>query len=142
VKSLRAGAMGAAFMGAGALMAAVSGAPDLLAVAGFGGLILCLAGMAEHGSRFASGQTSVYLGEISYSVYMICVPWKLLFVNAATKLLNTADDRLPWYVWMLFIVSVVPLAAASYHLIEKPARARMKLLMDSWAKRRSVAPAT
>jgi peptidoglycan/LPS O-acetylase OafA/YrhL len=34
------------------------------------------------------------------------------------------------------------LAAASYHLIEKPARARMKLLMDSWAKRRSVALAT
>ncbi|MDB5468789.1 MAG: acyltransferase [Caulobacter sp.] len=142
VKNLRTGAVGAAFMGAGALMAAVSGAPDLLAVAGFGGLILCLAGMAEHGSRFASGQGFVYLGEISYSVYMVCVPWKLLFVNAATKLLNTADDRLPWYIWMLFIVSVVPLAAASYHLIERPARARMKLLMDSWAKRRSVAPAT
>ncbi|WGM41076.1 acyltransferase [Caulobacter sp. NIBR1757] len=141
VKTLRAGAVGAAFMGAGALMVAVSGAPDLLAVAGFGGLILCLAGMAEHGSRFASGQTSVYLGEISYSVYMICVPWKLLFVNAATRLLNTTDDRLPWYIWLLFIASVIPLAAASYHLIEKPARARMKLLMDSWAKRRSVAPA-
>ncbi len=140
VTSLRAGAVGAAFMGAGAVAAAVSGAPDLFAVAGFGGLILCLAGMAEHGSRFGSSQSLVYLGEISYSVYMICVPWKLLFVNAASKVLNTADDRLPWYIWLLFIASVVPLAAASYHLIERPARARMKLLMDSWAKRRSVAP--
>ncbi|MDH4385796.1 MAG: acyltransferase [Caulobacter sp.] len=139
VKTLRAAGSGAAFLGAGALIAAVSGAPDLFVVAGFGGLILCLAGMAEHGSRFASGPGFVYLGEISYSVYMICIPWKLLFVNAATKLLGISDDRLPWYIWLLFIASVVPLAAISYHLIERPARARMKLMHDSWAGRRSVA---
>ncbi|NBB13851.1 acyltransferase family protein [Caulobacter sp. SLTY] len=139
VRSLRHAATGACLMGAGALVAAIGGAPDVLSVAAFGGLILCLAGVAEHGSRFASGSGFVYLGEISYSIYMICVPWKLLFVNAATKLLNTTDNQLPWYIWLLFIASVVPLAAASYHLIERPARARMKLMHDSWAQRRSVA---
>jgi peptidoglycan/LPS O-acetylase OafA/YrhL len=139
VRSLVAGASGAAFLGAGALLAAVSGAPDQLAVAGFGGLILCLAGMAEHGSKLASGRTFVYLGEISYSVYMVCVPWKLLFVNAAAKLVSNGDEKLPLYLWIIFVVSVIPLAAASYHLIEKPARARMKLMADSWARRRSVA---
>lgn len=139
VRSLAAGACGAVFLGAGALLAAISGAPDLVAVAGFGGLILCLAGMAEHGSRFASGPTFIYLGEISYSVYMVCVPWKLLFVNAAARLLNTPDESLPWYIWVVFVASVVPLAAVSYHLIERPARARMKLMHDSWAQRRSVA---
>jgi peptidoglycan/LPS O-acetylase OafA/YrhL len=139
VKTLRNAQCGAVFLGAGALIAALSGAPDLFVVAGFGGLILCLAGMAEHGSRFASGPGFVYLGEISYSVYMICIPWKLVFVNAASKLLGISDDRLPWYLWLLFIVSVVPLAAVSYHLIERPARARMKLMHDSWSRRRSVA---
>jgi peptidoglycan/LPS O-acetylase OafA/YrhL len=139
VRNLQAASIGAVFLGAGAILASVSGAPDGLVVAGFGGLILCLAGMAQHGSRFASGHGFVYLGEISYSVYMICVPWKLLFVNAATKLLNIEGDKLPWYIWLVFIASVVPLAAASYHLIERPARARMKLMHDSWAARRSVA---
>ncbi len=133
--------MGAAFMGAGSLLAAVFGAPDVIAVAGFGGMILCLAGMAEHGSGFLSGKTFVYLGEISYSVYMVCVPWKLLFVNAASKLLGQGDDQLPLLIWLLFIGSVVPLAAMSYHLIERPARSWMKLMWENWGKRRSVAAA-
>jgi peptidoglycan/LPS O-acetylase OafA/YrhL len=141
VRSLRAGAVGAAFMGAGSLLAAVFGAPDVIAVAGFGGMILCLAGMAEHGSGFLSGKTFVYLGEISYSVYMVCVPWKLLFVNAASKLLGQGDDQLPLLIWLLFIGSVVPLAAMSYHLIERPARSWMKLMWENWGKRRSVAAA-
>ncbi|MBX3479485.1 MAG: acyltransferase [Caulobacter sp.] len=142
VRNLAAGGVGAAFMGACILLATVAQAPDIIAVAAFGGLILCLAGMAEHGSTFASGRIPVYLGEISYSVYMVCVPWKLLFVNAVPKLLNTGSEQLPWYLWIVFIASVVPLAAASYHLIERPARARMKLMHESWARRRSVAPAT
>jgi peptidoglycan/LPS O-acetylase OafA/YrhL len=139
VRSARAAAIGAAFSGAGVLIAASSGAPDVVAVAGFGGLILGLAGLAQHGSTFASQPAFVYLGEISYSTYMICVPWKIIFVNAAARLLNLADEQLPWPVWIVFLLAVVPLSAASYHLIEKPARARMKLMADSWRSRRAVA---
>lgn len=139
VTSLRAGALGAAFSGAGMLVAAAAGAPDVVAIAGFGGLILCLAGMARHGSTFASSPALTYLGEISYSTYMICVPWKIVFVNAAAKLLNLSDEKLPWPLWIVFIAAVIPLSAASYHLIEKPARARMKLWADSWRARREAA---
>jgi peptidoglycan/LPS O-acetylase OafA/YrhL len=74
----------------------------------------------------------VYLGEISYSTYMICVPWKIIFVNAAARGLNLTDEKLPLWVWLIFITALVPLSAASYHLIEKPARERMKLMADSW----------
>lgn len=139
VRSARAAAIGAAFSGAGVLIAASSGVPDVVAVAGFGGLILGLAGLAQHGSTFASQPAFVYLGEISYSTYMICVPWKIIFVNAAARLLNLADEQLPWPVWIVFLLAVVPLSAASYHLIEKPARAHMKLMADSWRSRRAVA---
>lgn len=139
VRSLKSAALGALFSGAGVLAVAASGAPDVMAVAGFGGLILCLAGLAQHGSTFASQAGFVYLGEISYSTYMICVPWKIIFVNAAAKMLNLADEKLPWPVWLVFLVAVVPLSAASYHLIEKPARARMKLMADSWRSRRTAA---
>jgi peptidoglycan/LPS O-acetylase OafA/YrhL len=141
VRSVRAAALGAAFSGASMLIAAATGVPDVLCVIGFGGLILSLAGLAQNGSAFASHPALVYLGEISYSTYMICVPWKIIFVNAAAKALNLPSEKLPLGLWIIFIAAVVPLSAASYHLIEKPARARMKLWSDSWRARR-VAAAT
>ncbi len=121
-------AIGAFFFGAGIIAAAQFGAPDALIVAGFAGLILSLATLARAGSPFGSNRFFVYLGEISYSVYMICIPWELVFVNVATRVMHLSDKKLPWYAWLIFIVSVVPLSAASYHLIEKPARERMKLI--------------
>jgi peptidoglycan/LPS O-acetylase OafA/YrhL len=141
VRSLAVAVLGAAFFGAGMLIAAAVGAPDVVSVIGFGGLILCLAGLAQHGSTFASQSPFVYLGEISYSTYMICVPWKIVFVNAAAKVFNLPTEKLPLGLWMIFLIGVVPLSAASYHLIEKPARTRMKLWADSWRARRHAAAA-
>jgi peptidoglycan/LPS O-acetylase OafA/YrhL len=135
----RAAPWGAVFFGAAILLAAQFGAPDAAIIVGFGGLILYLAGLAENRSSFATQAAFVYLGEISYSVYMICIPWMIVFVNAAAKVLNIADERLPWPVWMVLLVAVVPLSAASYHLIEKPARERMKLIAESRGQRRMAA---
>jgi peptidoglycan/LPS O-acetylase OafA/YrhL len=139
VRSARSAALGASLLGAGLLIGASFGAPSPLMVAGFGGLILCLAGLAQHGSSFGSQPVFVYLGEISYSTYMICVPWKILFVNLATRALNLDGDRLPLPVWLFFVAAIVPLSALSYHLIEKPARERMKLIAGLWKTRQSVA---
>ena len=139
VRNLRWAALGAFISGAALLAAATLGAPDMVVVATFGGLILGLAGLAQHGSTFGSRPVSVYLGEISYSTYMICVPWKIIFVNAAARILNLVDEKLPLPLWIVFIAALVPLSAASYHLIEKPARQRMKLMADSWSSRRAVA---
>jgi peptidoglycan/LPS O-acetylase OafA/YrhL len=127
---------GAAFSGAGVLVAAASGAPDALIVTGLGGLIFFLARLAQTGAEVLTQRPLVYLGEISYSVYMICVPWKIVFVNIATRALQLNDKHLPLWLWLVFLGSVIPLAAASYHLIEKPARDRMKLWADSWESRR------
>ena len=138
VRSLRMAAIGALFSGAALLAAAGLGAPDMVTVATFGSLILSLAGLARHGSTFGTQSVFVSLGEISYSTYMICVPWKIIFVNAAARGLNLTDEKLPLLVWLVFIGALVPLSAASYHLIEKPARERMKLMADSWRARRAV----
>jgi peptidoglycan/LPS O-acetylase OafA/YrhL len=132
----RAAPWGALIFGAGVLLAAQAGAPDAAIVMGFGGLILYLASLAQTGSRFGTQPAFVYLGEISYSVYMICVPWMIVFVNAAAKVLNVPDERLPLPVWLFLLVAVIPLSAASYHLIEKPARIRMKLFAESREQRR------
>ncbi|MFA7261915.1 MAG: acyltransferase [Caulobacter sp.] len=138
VRGVRMAAIGALFSGAGLLAAVLLGAPDMVIVATFGGLILGLAGLAQHGSTFGSQAGLVYLGEISYSTYMICVPWKIIFVNAAARVLNLADEKLPLGLWLIFLVALVPLSAASYHLVEKPARERMKLMADSRRSRRVV----
>jgi hypothetical protein len=63
-------------------------------VAALGGLILALACLASAGSRFGSQSIFVYLGEISYSTYMICIPWKIISVNAATKILHIEGDQI------------------------------------------------
>lgn len=129
-------ALGAAVSGASALVAAAAGAPDALIVVSLGGLIYFLAGAAQAGSQLFDRPGLVYLGEISYSVYMICVPWKIVFVNSASRLLELNGEQLPWPIWIAFTLTVIPLAALSYQLIEKPARAKMKSWGDAWDTRR------
>ncbi|WP_374659087.1 acyltransferase family protein [Phenylobacterium sp.] len=127
---------GAAISALAAIGFAAIAAPDAVIVTTLGALIFFLARMAQTGTETFGNKPLVYLGEISYSVYMVCVPWKIVFVNGATKVFQLSDERLPLGLWLVFLVGVVPLAAASYHLIEKPARTRMKLWADSWEARR------
>jgi peptidoglycan/LPS O-acetylase OafA/YrhL len=124
--------LGAWFFGAAALLAAQFGAPDTVTVACFGGLIVSLAQASRSGSRLGSHPVLVYLGEISYSIYMICIPWQLLSVNLSVKILHLNSKQLPWYLWLVLLVALVPLASMTHSLIEKPARDRMKLW---WASR-------
>jgi peptidoglycan/LPS O-acetylase OafA/YrhL len=108
-----------------------AGAPDALLTVSFGALILGLAQLwSTREPSMEQGKALnlfAYLGEISYSTYMICIPWKLLFVNAATKALGIEGDQLPLSIWLIFILSLIPLSAASYHLVEGPARRWLKL---------------
>lgn len=127
---------GAAALGLATLLAIHAGAPDLGIVMLLGGLIFMLASLASAGSRFASQKFFVYLGEISYSTYMICIPWKILAINAATKILNIDSDKLPPLVWLLIVAALVPLSAISFHIIENPCRERMKAWAAAWRSRR------
>jgi peptidoglycan/LPS O-acetylase OafA/YrhL len=133
---------GAAFFGAGVIAAAQFGAPDMITVAASGGLIMSLAQVSKAGGKLLSHPVLVYLGEISYSLYMVCIPWQVLFVNTAAKFLHLGEKQLPLWSWLIFLVSVVPLAALGHHLVERPARERMKLWWSSRpAHRLASAPA-
>ena len=77
---------GAAFSPSPPSLAAQFQAPDMLTVSAFGGLIISLAQVSKAGGRLGSHPFFVYLGEISYSVYMVCIPWEVLFVNLAVKI--------------------------------------------------------
>lgn len=135
----RLAAPGAAVLALAILAAIAVGAPDLSIVMLLGGLIFMLASLASVGSRFASRKVFVYLGEISYSTYMICIPWKIIAINAAMKILNIDGDKLPLLIWILIVAALVPLSAISYHVIENPCRERMKAWASTWRARRLAA---
>ena len=130
-------AIGALVLSMAGIAATTSfGAPDALTVSLFGLLILGLAGLASAERNPLSAKPLVYLGEVSYSVYMICIPWQLLAVNAAQKALGT--EALPLWAWLPLVGMIPVLAAGSYHLVERPARKAMRALA---ARRRREAEA-
>ncbi len=114
------------------------GASDTLLTLSFGGLIFGLASLWRErptaGATHPVTRVFAYLGEISYSTYMICIPWKLLFVNGATKALGIEGQVLPGWLWAVFILSLIPLSALSFHLIEKPARGWLKAHRPAFAR--------
>ena len=102
-------------------------APDAAIVTACGGLILALAGLTSTGSSVLTGKVGVYLGEISYAVYMCCFPWLLVFGKAMEKL--GYGPTLPPVLWGVLFVGVVPVAIVAHHLVERPART----LLRRWA---------
>ncbi|HEY2708768.1 MAG TPA: acyltransferase [Caulobacteraceae bacterium] len=122
---------GAAFFSVAALASAQFQAPDIVTVAACAGLIITLAQVSKAGGRLGSHQFLVYLGEISYAVYMVCIPWEVLFVNLVAKFLHLSGKQLPLPVWLIFITTLVPVAALAHHLVERPARDALKLWRNS-----------
>ena len=127
---------GAALLGIATLAAIQFSAPDLVIIMLLGGVIFMLATLAKTGFEFAGQPVFVYLGEISYSTYMICIPWKILAINAAAKLFNIQGDKLPLLIWVVIVAALIPLSAISYHVIENPCREWMKSLAANRKQRR------
>ena len=107
------------------LAAAVLQAPDLLLVMLFGALIFGLACMAGSGSRRLTAAPLVYLGEVSFALYMVCIPWELAFSKVAQRLFG-ADEQLPPGLWLVQFAGAVAVAMLVHHLVERPARVWMR----------------
>lgn len=105
---------------------ALAGAPDWLSVCLFGVLILSLGSLASTGSKLLTAPLWVYLGEVSFAVYMVCIPWQLVFENGARKLLGLNGETLPPLLWGVLFAGVVPVAMIVHHLVERPAREAMR----------------
>jgi peptidoglycan/LPS O-acetylase OafA/YrhL len=106
--------------------AALAGWPDPVFVLAFGALILGLAGLSSTGSTLFTGQAGVWLGEVSYAIYMVLVPWTLLVTGASRVFAGGGDGELPWPARLVLVTGLLPVAALAHHLVERPARAAMR----------------
>jgi peptidoglycan/LPS O-acetylase OafA/YrhL len=103
---------------------------DAVTVLAAGLLILALASIPHERAGWLGSRPAVYLGEISYSVYMVCAPWQILAVNLAARATGADDKRLHVLVWLGIILGLIAAAAATYHLIERPARQALRGMAD------------
>lgn len=106
------------------------GAMDLALIL-LAGAIIFLLGQMARGERPTPMRAKlfVYLGEISYSTYMIHLMAELVFVGLAARVLGVPRDALPPYMIVLLIALILAGSIASFHLIEVPARNAIRRLI-------------
>lgn len=127
----RAGLLAAAAAVVMALSAALLSWDGITVLSG-GLLILALASIPADKAGLLGSAPAVYLGEISYAVYMLCAPWQILAVNVVARLTGAEDKQLPLVLWLAIIAGLIVAAAIVHRLIERPARSFLR----GWAKRR------
>lgn len=110
----------------GIVAAALLQAPDCVAVALFGALILGLAATSSAGSSFLAQGALVYLGEVSFAVYMVCIPWESVFTQGLGKVIGLEPSHLPISLWLVLYVGVIPVAMVLHHAVERPMRTLMR----------------
>ena len=117
---------GAAVAGLTVIIASSFARSDIVIVIALGLLILSSAGLGRDGEGRETGILSsplcVYLGEISFAVYMIYVPWKWVWLKGVNALLGTDHAPLPFFWWLAGLLALIPLAMLAHHLVERPFR--------------------
>ncbi len=127
--------------GAAVLASASLGLWDAITVLAAGGLILGLGALGNARAGVLASRAGVYLGEISYSIYMVCAPVLLLTTNVAARLTGVDDKRFHIIVWLALVAAIPVTAMLTYHMVERPARKALRGLADRGAERAAAAKA-
>jgi len=125
----------------GVVAAALLQAPDFVAVALFGALILGLAAISASGSSFLAQPALVYLGEVSFAVYMVCIPWESVFTQGLGKVIGLEPSHMPIGLWLALYVGVIPVAMVLHHAVERPMRTLMRRHGPPFGRARAASPA-
>jgi peptidoglycan/LPS O-acetylase OafA/YrhL len=96
----------------------------------FAALIVALTSERDWFGRVLSLRTVVYLGEVSYAVYM--VHWiARVTVRVAAERAGVIDSIAPGLMVVAYIAVTMIAAIALYHLVERPWRGRLRRLLAS-----------
>ena len=110
-----------------------SGAPVAVMPPLFAGLIMLIASAEREKMTPPAWLLNplVYLGEISYSTYMLHLILGKVYFNAIARLFSYDPHALPVYQCLLALVPVLLASAFTYHCVEVPGR---KLLRGFWQR--------
>lgn len=97
-------------------------------------LIVCVQNTECVVRRLLSAKPLIWLGQRSFSVYLVHYPL-LLIMNPATR-----TTRIAWWEQVLQLVLILAVAEAFYRLVEHP-WSRKPAQQDSTAKKRALSPA-
>jgi peptidoglycan/LPS O-acetylase OafA/YrhL len=64
----------------------------------------------------------VYLGEVSYSVYMAHLPVDIGYFHALDRIVRAPTGLIAWAAWAGVFVACLITAIGAYHIVERPAR--------------------
>lgn len=122
------------------LTAMHKGLPDILFIPGFAILILVLTSNTGYISKWFNNKPLTYLGDISYSVYLIhFLLITLLHLEAYSlrEVIHLKSSTTFFYglgICTLYFAVLVGLSALSYNIIEKPLR---KWINQKWAGKKA-----
>ncbi|WP_291767696.1 acyltransferase [Maricaulis sp.] len=94
-------------------------------------MIFLLAELDRHAGETKSG-LFVYLGDISYTIYMIHVPFFMVAFNLLQDVLGVLDQAMPTLVFVSLGTVMIGASAVSHELFEKPARQLIRKVGDHW----------
>jgi peptidoglycan/LPS O-acetylase OafA/YrhL len=116
-----------------AMVAAAAAGPahDILAILTFALAILAGRYRSNMVARLLRLPVLVYLGEISYSLYMVHEPVEMTFGKFAYHVIETTSSRVVDFTALaVFLAFTIAVAAAAHHFLEVPAR--------NWLRRRYI----
>jgi peptidoglycan/LPS O-acetylase OafA/YrhL len=123
---------------AAAVIAAMALGAPILAMPPLFALIILLLANAERAGAVPPEwllRPLVYLGEISYSTYMLHFLLGKVYFNALSRLFGYDPHALPAAQVMLGIVPVLLASAVTFHVIEQPGRRLLRVALQNLAKR-------
>lgn len=112
------------------------GANDALTWLGLASLIFCLAETSKTGGGgVLAAPMAVWLGEASYSLYMVHMPVDLIWFQAINRLMKVPNgSALAWIIVFGAMLASIVLAGLLFELIERPARTALRKF-DPFKKR-------
>jgi peptidoglycan/LPS O-acetylase OafA/YrhL len=109
------------------LIGASAGVPDFALVALLAVTIFCAATAAGPLAQMLASAPLIWLGEVSYSVYMVHFPVLLVFRRVSERLgfggAGTVGQALNF---VTAVATVILMAAILFYLVERPARRRLR----------------
>ena len=97
---------------------------DIVIVVAVGLLVLSAAGLrdrdGEGATTIMSSRLLVALGRLSFTLYLVSVPWLWLYVKGVAALLAIDGRPLPFFWWLAGLLAAIPLAMLSHHFVIRP----------------------